>query len=212
MTSSSTLPRSRRSTSAPLFTVPTRRVPRRARARSLVGNARIQVSRRSPQLHRHSDKAAGAPIADALGGQRSSDSDQNAARHSRPIPIQALDVHTERDTTGRQRRIRAEPSAHHGKRLVIERKPPARRFSLLPLFARERLERRPQGRRHARCHASVGEERAPCEELPTRRRSSERRRRPRAMRTTRARRRRSGSAEEKTRNCQGRTDRRRRLK
>jgi len=51
----------------------------------LVGNARIQVSRRSSQLHRQANKAAGAPFLQSIRGERSGDGDDDAARASRPI-------------------------------------------------------------------------------------------------------------------------------
>src|SRR5206468_6670514 len=79
-------------------------------------------------------------------------------------PFQFLDIHTERDTARGRGRIRAEPSAHQRKRLVIERQPPARSVGIAPLHARERLESPPQ-RRAPRALPRIGrEERAPREE------------------------------------------------
>ena len=67
------------STSAPLFTVPTSVVPRRASARSLIGHAGIEIARRPVQLNRQPHAASGAPFVDALGRQRAGDGDEDAA-------------------------------------------------------------------------------------------------------------------------------------
>ena len=73
--SSSRLPRATTSTSAPLLTRADERRPAPRERALVVRHAGIEIARRPAQLHGHPHAAAGAPLVDAIGGERADDGD-----------------------------------------------------------------------------------------------------------------------------------------
>ena len=155
-----TLPRAISSTSAPLFTVPDERRPAPRERALVVRDARIEVPRRAPQLHRHAHAPPRAPGAHALAAPAL----RRRSRRRRPRPARPSisSTSTLNDTPDAvTRRIGAQHTRHVRERLVVLRQQPVL-GSRAPAFGVARALR-------TRCAASAATPRA------TRRRRAARR-------------------------------------